>query len=68
MLPLERVRGEIHKQFQVEGVKRDKEAIQREATITYNEAYMGPPQPEDSDAPDAGAARPASQAEAAPSK
>jgi len=66
MLPLEKVRGEIHKQFQVEGVKRDKDAIQREATITYNDVYLGPPSEDDSDKSASGAGQPPnpSQAEA----
>lgn len=67
MLPLEKVRGEIHKKFQTEAIKRDKDAIQHEATVTYNEAYLGPELPEDS-APAPGAVPPQNQSQTATSK
>lgn len=60
MLPLEKVRGEIHKMFQMERVKQDMDAVQKEATVVYNDAYLGPESPEESSAATAGQATPAS--------
>jgi len=50
MLPLDLMKPEIHKMFQSERVKRDMDAIQKEATVVYNDAYMGPPSSEDTEA------------------
>lgn len=49
MIPLVKVRLEIHKMFQTEGIKRDMDAIQSQAKITFNDAYLGPPSQDESD-------------------
>jgi hypothetical protein len=42
MMPLEKVAPEIHKAFQTERMKKDFAAVDKQATITYNDAYLGP--------------------------
>lgn len=47
MYDLDPMKPEIHKLFQTERVKHDMQTIQKEATVVYNDAYLGPPSSED---------------------
>jgi hypothetical protein len=67
LLPLEKVKNMIRKQFEKERVQKDQAAIRAAATITYNDTYLGPASPEDS-ATFAGDQPTANQAQATPSK
>jgi hypothetical protein len=69
MLPLEKMRPEIHKMFQTERIKSDLEAIQNQARVEYNDAYLGPDLPEESNtAASGGAPSAANQAQPSAAK